>query len=214
MHRHHQIFIGLTFALLPTIVLAQAPPPPRIQPRGQLDGKTTQFNGPQRKITVTQNDETIAIEDTAGKNITVRRTRTVNGEKKTETFQAPDVETLKKNHPDAAELYRKHTDDELTAAQMQARLQAQMQARIANGGQFVPPTFMQRPGQGSRQLMSSSRGKTVEIEDQYGENIKVRIIDKRSGEPKVREVEAKNPTELQERDAEAAGHYKRLTGDN
>lgn len=207
---------------VPTALMAQPQPPvplpPQIQVRGALNGATSKsirLNGQLRSITVTQDGETIAIEDTVGKNITIRRTRTVNGEKRTETFQAPDLETLKKNHPEAAELYRKHTENELNAAQMQAQLQAQLQARqAAGGGFFGPNSFATRPGQGSRKLMSTSRGKSVEIEDQYGENIKIRITDRQSGEPKVREIEAKNPTELQERDAEAAGHYKRLTGDN
>jgi hypothetical protein len=199
----------------PTVLVAQGPPPAAelIQLRGTPEGTTTRsvrMNGQQRRISVTQKDETITIEDTAAKNITLKRTRVVNGEKKTETFQAPDVETLKKNHPEAAELYGKHAGD----AAKDAQLQAQLQLRLNNGGQFGATPFVPRAGQGSRQLMSSSRGKTIEIEDQYGENIKVRITEKGSPEPKVRNVEAKNLAELEQRDTEAAGHYKRLTADN
>ena len=208
----------LCVLLVHTSLLAQAPPPPRIQPRGNAVGgmsKSVQLSGQQRKIAVAENGESIAIEDTGDKNITIRHTRTVNGEKKTETYQAPDLETLKKNHPDAAELYRKHTEGVLNAAQMQAQLQAQLQLRIANGGQFPGPgNLSPRPGTGSRQLMSSTRKQTVEIEDQYGENIVVRITDRTASEPQVRKIEAKNLAELEERDAEAAGHYKRLALDN
>ncbi len=211
---HLLVIVSLWLAPMIATAQAPAPPPPQIQIRANINGgmsRSVQLRGQLRRITVTQDGETIVIEDTADKNITIKRTRTVNGEKKSDTYQAPDLDTLKKNHPDAADLYRKHTQDVQNAAQ----LQAQIQLRLGNGGPFGgPATFTPRPGQGSRQLSSSSRGKTVEIEDQYGENIKVRITEKSDGAPKTREVEAKDLTELEARDAEAAGHYKRLTADN
>lgn len=192
-------------------------PLPRIQPRGNAFGgmsKSVQTNGERRRITVTQNGETIEIEDVAEKKITIRHTRTVNGEKKTDSYEAPDFEALKKNHPDAAELYRKHTEGVLNAAQMRAQMQAQLQLQIANGGQFPGPASGQRPGQGSRQVMSTSRKQIIEIEDQYGTNIVVRLTDRSAADAPVRKIEARNLAELEEKDAEAAGHYKRLIGGN
>jgi len=198
-------------------VWSQDLPLPRVQPRANPFGgmsKSVQTNGERRRITVTQNGETIEIEDVADKKISIRHTRTVNGEKKTDSYDAPDFETLKKNHPDAAELYKKHTEGVLNAAQLRAQAQAQLQLRIANGGQFPGPGSGQRPGQGSRQVMSTSRKQIVEIEDQYGMNIVVRLTDRSAADAPVRKIEAANLAELEEKDAEAAGHYKRLIGGN
>ncbi len=213
---------GLIALLLtvPVTVSAQAPapPPPQIQLRATINGglnKSVQIAGNQRKITVTQGDETIAIEDANEKNNVIRRTRTVNGEKKTEEFKAPDLETLKKNHPDVAELYRKHTEGVLNGEKMQAQLQLQLQQRLNGGDPFgVPRNALPRRGQGTRKITSTAKGKTIEIEDRYGEKIVMKITDKKSRDPQMRTIEAEDLAELTTKDAEAAGHYKRLTAEN
>lgn len=211
-------FIITVTVAIPAMAQPPAPPPPvQIPIRATIRGtvsKATQFSGDQRKISVTQDGETIVIEDKAEKNITVRRTRMVDGEKKTEEFKAPDFDTLKKNHPDAAELYRKHTDGVQNAQQMRAQIQIQIQQRLNNGNPFdLPRNGLARRGQGTRQIMSSSKGKSIEIEDHYGEKIVIKITDQRSAEPKTRTIEAEDLSDLETKDAEAAGHYKRLTAE-
>lgn len=202
-------------------VISAQPPvplPPRIQINGATRGVVTKsfsISGDQRKISVTQDGETIAIEDKAGKDITVRRTREVNGEKKSEEFKAPDIDTLKKNHPEAAELYNKHIEGVQTAEQARAQLQIQIQQRLNGGDPFgMPRNGLSRRGQGTRQITSTSKGKLIEIDDRYGEKIVIKITDQRSAEPKTRTIEADDLSDLEAKDAEAARHYKRLTAES
>lgn len=220
MNHFHHICLTALFIGVPVIVSAQPPaPPPQQAPiRGAIRGVTTKSfsitNG-QRKISVTQDDETVVIEDKDEKDIVVRQTKLVNGEKKTEEFRAPDLDTLKKNHPAAAELYRKHTEGVQNAAQMRAQLQQQIQQRLNGGDLFgMPRNGLSRRGQGTRQITSSSKGQTIEIEDRYGEKIVIKITDRRSTDAKTRTIEADDLSDLEAKDTEAAGHYKRLTAES
>lgn len=218
-----QITSAVLVTALPLITDAQppVPPPPQIQIRPGLNTKTFQsrtirVNGQeQREISVTENGDSITINHADGKEITVRRTRTVNGEKKSEEFKAPDLDTLKKQHPDAAELYRVYAEGANDKNQIKAQVQIQMGPRGNPGDPFgVPRANRSLRGQGTRQITSTLKGKTVEIKDRYGEQIEITITDKRSSDAKTRTVEAGNLADLETKDAEAAGLYKRLTAEN
>ncbi len=210
---HITFALLVTTALLSTDAQPPAPPPPQIQIRTGFNingSRSVQINGQSRKISVSEKDETIIIEDTAGKNIKIRRIRTVDGQKKTEEFQAPDADTLKKNHPDIADIYRKHVEGAI-----QLQIQVPAPQRMNPGDPFgIPRNGLSRRGQGTRQITSSSKGKTVEIDDHYGEKIVIKITDRRSAEPKTRTIEADNLEDLETKDAEAAEHYRRLTAES
>ncbi len=208
-----QVLFAVLAVTAPLAAQPPAPPPPQIQIRMGINvsgSRTIQMNGDHRRITVNEKDESITIEDTAGKNITIRRTRTLDGQKKSEEFKAPDLETLKKNHPDAAELYQKQTE-----AAKNLQIQIPPPRPLNPGDPFgMPRTNRSLRGQGTRQITSTSKGKTVEIKDRYGEEIVITLTDRRSGESKPRKIEADDLADLEAKDAEAAGHYKRLTAEN
>lgn len=67
----------------------------------------TNVNG-QRTIRVMEGDTRIEIEDKDGKEIRMQVTREVNGQPETTEYEADNLEDLKANHPDAAELYEKY----------------------------------------------------------------------------------------------------------
>ena len=55
------------------------------------------------------NGQKIEIRDQDGEDIEVTVTETVNGQDETSEYSADDLDDLKQNHPDIAELYEKYT---------------------------------------------------------------------------------------------------------
>jgi hypothetical protein len=62
----------------------------------------------ERKIRVMDGATEIQIEDKDGKDIRMKVTREVNGQPMSTEYEADDLDDLKANHPDAAELYEKY----------------------------------------------------------------------------------------------------------
>lgn len=90
---------------------------------GNLTVRTTVNNG-QRTVNVNDNGKEIEIRDQDGKDIEVTVTETVNGQEETSEYSAEDLDDLKQNHPEIAELYEKYTRQnaiqfQVFAAQMQ-----------------------------------------------------------------------------------------------
>lgn len=90
---------------------------------GNVNVRTTVTNG-QRTVTVNDNGKKIEIRDQDGEDIEVTVTETVNGQEETSEYSADDLDDLKQNHPDIAELYEKYTQQnpiqfQVFAAQMQ-----------------------------------------------------------------------------------------------
>jgi hypothetical protein len=67
----------------------------------------TNVNG-ERKIRVTEGATQIEIQDKEGQDIRMKVTREVNGQPMSTEYEADDLDDLKANHPDAAELYEKY----------------------------------------------------------------------------------------------------------
>lgn len=67
----------------------------------------TNING-ERKIRAIEGDTQIEIRDKEGKDIRMKVTRVVNGQPMSTEYEAEDLEKLKANHPDAAELYEEY----------------------------------------------------------------------------------------------------------
>lgn len=83
----------------------------------RLSKSRTTANG----VSTTQVDEgeqKIKIVDDPNQGITVEVTKTVDGKKKTETFEAKNADELKKKHPEAHKLYEKHGKDGQGLAQI------------------------------------------------------------------------------------------------
>lgn len=90
--------------------------------QGQVTRTEVNNNG-ERTITVDDNGTKIVISDHDGEDIEVKVTETVNGMEETSEYAAENLEELKQNNPDIAELYEKHTaangQIQVFAAQMQ-----------------------------------------------------------------------------------------------
>ncbi|MGH7200691.1 MAG: hypothetical protein ACREJB_08815 [Planctomycetaceae bacterium] len=94
------------------IIRKEQPLPDRNAPAPPAAGRNVRIqtrvvNG-DREIDVTENDRTIHITDSGGKNITVTVTETVDGKKKSQESKAKDLDDLKKKHPEAAALYERY----------------------------------------------------------------------------------------------------------
>ncbi len=169
---------------------------------GAESTQTTIING-KRKIVHKSGDETIEIEDKNGKDITFKRTRTVNGEKKTEQFQAADPEALKKQNAEAGEIYQKHTSRQ--AAQIQIN-------GVVQQGGFFGGTVTPAPGSGTRKIDATVRGRSIQLEDKFGKEIRLTITETIDGEKKTQTIEADSLPDLQSKSSAAFADYLRLTG--
>ncbi len=85
--------------------------------------RTEVNNNGERTITVDDNGKEVEIIDHDGENIKIAITETVNGEEESSEYTADDLDDLKQNHPDIAELYEKYTQPnaqfQVFAAQLQ-----------------------------------------------------------------------------------------------
>jgi hypothetical protein len=195
--------------------LAQEPLPRAPLPRAPLRPTTARTSysisiGPgQRSITLREGDEKIELlEREEGKDITLKHERLVNGATRRDEYKAPDLDTLKKQSPDAADLYRRAVE----------RVQRPARVQVPNGiaqiglpfGRSVQP----QPGQGNRVLTASVKGQQVRIEDRYGANIVVSITRQVDGEDKVEKFNAPDVATLKKEHPEIAALYQRLTGLN
>lgn len=99
-----------------------------------------------RTIEMTTGTRKVKIEDTGGKQITVRVTDTVKGKPVTTEYKAADVEELKKKHPEGHKLYEKYGKNN--------------RIRIRRGfpGGRVPPNFPGFPQRLIRPVNPSVRG--------------------------------------------------------
>lgn len=67
----------------------------------------TNINGA-RKVRVVEEDVQVEIQDRDGRDIRIKVTREANGQPISTDYEADDLEELKANHPEAAELYEKY----------------------------------------------------------------------------------------------------------
>ncbi len=85
--------------------------------------RTEVNNNGERTITIDDNGKEVEISDRDGEDIKITITETVNGAEETSEYAAEDLDDLKQNHPDIAEMYEKYTQPnaqiQVFAAQMQ-----------------------------------------------------------------------------------------------
>jgi hypothetical protein len=182
------------------------------------------------KISVTNNkrhiesqngDEKVEITDIAGKDIELKHTRTVDGKSKTDEYKAADLDELKKKHPEAAKLYEKHAANNLNfggAGGAGGAIQLQVRAGAVPGGPFQieAPNF-QSPGSlsqptGPRTIRAELDGRKIEITDEDGMKIRVKLIKLVDGKEVSQEFSADNLKLLKSEHPQAAALYEQLTG--
>jgi hypothetical protein len=166
-------------------------------------------NNGKRSITLQENGEKLELQETeGGKDITLRRERQVNGELKKDEYKAADLEMLKKQHPEAAELYRRLTE----------RVAARPPVPFPNPNGFpqfaFPGAQSLPPGQGVRSLVATVKGQRVQIEDRYGTQIEIAVTRTVDGKEQTEKHSAPDIATLKKDRPELAALYGRLTGTN
>lgn len=199
---------------------------PQIQINGQLFGglggqnqtmEVSVVNG-KRQIKVQNGDEKIEINDQDGKDILLKHTRPVDGKAKTDEYKAADLDDLKKKHPEAARLYEKHSGANFGIGG--GGIQIQMRAAGANGIPLqLQPRFQVEPvpapsnrPAGPRTIRTEQDGRKIEITDENGEKIRVKMTKTIDGKEVSQEFSADDLKTLKAEHPEAAKLYEQLTG--
>jgi hypothetical protein len=177
-------------------------PKVHIEVQGVVQNQTMQIsivNG-QRQITVKRNDEQIEIHDTEGKKIRVKHTRKVNGKEVTDIYEAEDLPTLEKKHPEGAKLYKE------LGKQNQIQI-APAQANVIRFGGNVAGSTM-----GVRNIRAIVGQQRVEVSEENGKQIKVSITPREPADAPAEEFKADSLEDLRRQSAEAAELFERLAG--
>jgi len=206
---------AVLIAVGPALLCAEEPAPkpetkPPVPPRVGLNVPATVrlsvSSGPGRRtITVQEGDEKIELQERDNpKEITIRHERKVNGELKKDEYKAADLDALKKQHPAAADLYRRVTDRGGT--------------RLIPGI-GLPPFAMPNgqplgPGHGYRSISATVKGQRVSIEDRYGAQIEISVTRTVDGKEQADRYSAADLATLRSEHPEIAALYSRLTGQN
>lgn len=208
-------------------VLPGAAPQPGIQINGQFFGggagvttKTSVNNNGKRHIETQTGDEKVEIDDTNGKDIELKHTRTVDGKAKTDVYKGTDLDDLKKKHPEAAKLYEKHAGgNNLVIGGGGGAIQLQIGGVVPGRGGFGPgpaPGFQLTPvpaqPAGPRTIRAEQAGRKIEITDEDGRNIKVKLTKVVDGKNVSQEFSADDLKTLKAEHPEAAKLYEQFTG--
>ena len=201
-------------------------PPPGIQINGQFFGggggvtsKISIVNG-KRHVEFQTGDEKVEIDDTNGKDIELKHTRTVDGKSKTDVYKGTDLDDLKKKHPEAAKLYEKHSGgNNLVIGGGGGAIQLQIGGAAPGRFGIVPvpaPGFQLTPvpaqPAGPRTIRAEQAGRKIEITDEDGRNIKVKLTKVVDGKNVSQEFSADDLKTLKAEHPEAAKLYEQFTG--
>ena len=204
-----------------------AAPQQGIQINGQFFGggagvttRTSVNNNGQRHIETQTGDEKVEIDDTNGKDIELKHTRTVDGKSKTDVYKGADLDDLKKKHPEAAKLYEKHSGgNNVVIGGGGGAIQPQIGGVVPGRGGLIPvpaPGFQQTPAPtqpaGPRTIRAEQAGRKIEITDEDGLNIKVKLTKVVDGKNVSQEFSADDLKTLKAEHPEAAKLYEQFTG--
>jgi len=207
-----------------------ARPAAGIQINGQMLGggvstRVSIVNGV-RHVEYQAGEEKIEIDDTNGKKIELKHTRPVDGMSKTDVYKADDFDDLKKNHPEAAKLYEKAggKPGALGGGVIEFRVgpavpgvpgvpgapggPALRLVPAVPGGLESTPSATAAP----RVIRSEMNGRTIEIRDEDGRRIRVKLTKDVDGKPVSQEFSADDLPTLKGEHPEAAQLYEQLTG--
>lgn len=178
-------------------------------------------DGTKRKIDAQSGDDRVEITDTNGKDIQLKHTRTVDGKKKTDEYQGTDLDDLKKKHPEAAKLYEKYAANNNIVVRGPGGAGGGIQIQVqANGGvvgrgpviQAVPNNPDRPAGTGPRTIRSVLNGRKVEISDDDGKQIKIKVTQTVDGKDVTEEFSAETFDKLKSEHPAAAELYEKLAG--
>ena len=202
---------------------------PNVVPNVQLNVALNGANGVKVQTTIINNDRTIQVErgderieirDKSGKDIVVRQTRTVDGKPKTDEFKAADSDELKKNHPEAFKLYEQYAprngngNVQIGGGNLGGAIQIQVgpgQFGIANGARRVPAEFGSAPS-AARTIRAEDADGELEISDENGRNIRIKLTKKIDGKDVAEEFKAEDLKQLSAEHPAAAKLYEKYTG--
>ena len=167
----------------------------------------------ERTIEVQNGDEKIEIHDKNGKDIELKHTRPVDGKAKTDEFKGADLDDLRKKHPDAAKLYEKYAPANGIVGGAAAQIQIQAGPGLLRGGplQLTPTEFGPTPP-GPRTIRAQLDDRKIEITDEDGRKIRVKITKTIDGKETAELFSADDLKELKAEHPDVAKLYEKYTG--
>ena len=201
------------------------PQPGLLQFNVQLNGAGRQtttvriING-KRQIEAQNGDEKVQINDTNGLDIVLKHTRMVDGKEKTDEYKATDLDDLNKKHPEAAKLYGKYANNNLNI-RGGGGVPIQVQIGAPGGvqgfrGQLRPDQFgadvVPNQPAGPRTIRAEQEGRKIEITDEDGKKIRVKLTKLVDGKEVSQEFSADDLKSLKSEHPEAAKLYEQFTG--
>jgi len=171
--------------------------------------------GFKREAKVTENGKTIHITETiapGNRQIVIKITEKVQGKEKTTEIKAKNSIDLRRKNKAAYQLYRKH----IRKAKLQViggnnpiriRIPQVPAAPARRGGNI---SISSRTVNGKRTIDVNENGRKMQIRDNRGKDIVVKITETTNGKEKTTEYQAKDLAELQKKHPEAAKVYKRF----
>ena len=166
-----------------------------------------------RTIEVQNGDEKIEIRDKNGKEIELKHTRPVDGKEKTDEYKGADLDDLKKKHPEAAKLYEKYAPGNGIAGGVAAQIQIQAGPGVFRGGQIqLTPTEFGPISPGPRTIRAQLDDRKIEITDDDGRKIRVKITKSIDGKDSAEEFSADDLKELKAEHPDVAKLYEKYTG--
>ena len=168
-----------------------------------------------RTIEVQNGDEKVEIRDKNGKEIELKHTRPVDGKAKTDEYKGADLDDLKKKHPEAAKLYEKYAPGNGIGGGAAAQIQIQAGPggfRAINGGLRLTPTDLGPIQAGPRTIRAELDDRKIEITDEDGRKIRVKITKTLDGKDASEEFSADDLKELKAEHPDAAKLYEKFTG--
>ena len=168
-----------------------------------------------RTVTVTDGTEKIEFTDTAGKNIVVKQSKTVDGKSETTEVKAADLAALKVKSKDAANLYEKYAT--VPGAQVIEGGKFQFQLGV-NRRQVAPePGFTDEgiePKPVERKIRFQMHDRIFEIYDSVGPSIRMKITKVVDQKEQSEEFRAESAAEFKAAHPELFRIYEKYTGNS
>jgi hypothetical protein len=174
-------------------------------PAGKLRGaagvsvQVTDNNG-DRKVEVKEPGRKTTIRDRQGEAIELTVRQEWENGTRTERYDAPTVEALRRRYPEAAQIYERYRN----GGGVQLGVQGAAFGRIGIGG---------APG-GPRKIVGEHNGRKITIRDENGAKIRVTATKTVDGKEETETFEAENLDELKKKHPEIAKVYEKLAGRN
>jgi hypothetical protein len=161
--------------------------------------QVTDNNG-DRKVEVKEPGRKTTIRDRQGEAIELTVRQEWENGTRTERYDAPTAEALRRKYPEAAQIYERYRN----GGAVQLQVQGAPFGRIGIGG---------APG-GPRKIVGEHNGRKITIRDENGAKIRVTATKTVDGKEETETFEAENLDELKKKHPEIAKVYEKLAGRN